>query len=782
MSNGVIEIAKQFASHGYLVFPTYQSKESVRAKPFGWTGKPPTDPQKLKLAIYPTTSSNDIDMWEDKIRMYHSLITGFGIIGRNCIIFDIDEKNGKHGLESFKQLRTRFDIPKPSIVTQTKSGGFHFFYGRPRVYTDAHIKTVSNLTIDGTEYPGVDVRGNGGCVIGPDIITSEYQEGKYCLIYGSPASPLTDLPENLCKHLSISQIKPEKDNLADSLVVSGVISTLSPEEQAKHGIMPDTVPVGQRNSVMFLYISALKNKMYSKKDIRSLCEILLTRCEESDSTGIDLDDMIERSFTTDHNNPYDIARYILENDFYKLVSRNVLYFTTKTTQYFLAGDMMTSSSLRELLRPYSAKVQVGDEKPKNLNPAEVILNKISSENLVSGTASIGRDEKIIHFKNKKFVNIYNKPDTTGVADVKVIDEFQALIERLFLQKGSYDFELAMDFLSWGIQNPQLKTSMAIFLISKNRGVGKSLLFNLLSGIHGQSKFGHAQAEFFKIEQLSSKFFDPSNCIMCLLDEVQFSYHRNLQQETAVFWRHIKNLITSPEISVEEKFKDVLIKPNLASYMLAGNSANNFPMEELDRRIWVVDSEAAEIPVGTCDSLYNAIKIKYNQPAESEHVFKSIRIFLNERKIINDLTSIRAPHTVIKDEMVRNSMAVEEEWFKDYFGNPENLFARRPFITMNMLKYILLYNEYIPASWSENYLSVIKLLRRTNTVQALRRSGSIYQLKNITDIDQNGKIITNTQASIYFTRELTEIDVGNIKPYIQDHIEDIKSFRKAAFHL
>jgi hypothetical protein len=133
-------------------------------------------------------------------------------------------------------------------------------------------------------------------------------------------------------------------------------------------------------------------------------------------------------------------------------------------------------------------------------------------------------------------------------------------------------------------------------------------------------------------------------------------------------------------------------------------------------------------------------------------------------------------------MVRNSMSVEEEWFKDYFGNPENLFARRPFITMNMLKYILLYNEYIPASWSENYLSVIKLLRRTNTVQALRRSGSIYQLKNITDIDQNGKIITNTQSSIYFTRELTEIDVGNIKPYIQDHVEDLKSFRKAAFRL
>lgn len=77
----------------------------------------------------------------------------------DLFVVDVDVKPGKNGLESLTALVKRIGRLPPTRTVRTGSGGLHLYYRRP-----AGVRVPNSV---GKLGPGIDVRGDGGYVIGP---------------------------------------------------------------------------------------------------------------------------------------------------------------------------------------------------------------------------------------------------------------------------------------------------------------------------------------------------------------------------------------------------------------------------------------------------------------------------------------------------------------------------------------------------------------------------------------------------------------------------------------
>ncbi len=99
-----IDIAKQFATNGFSVFPLYKAKNGHKSTPWGWAGNT-VKAEKADLAIPATTDLSIIETWPKLIaRGYNSTVCGFGVLGKRSVILDLDMKNDVDGIASFKLL------------------------------------------------------------------------------------------------------------------------------------------------------------------------------------------------------------------------------------------------------------------------------------------------------------------------------------------------------------------------------------------------------------------------------------------------------------------------------------------------------------------------------------------------------------------------------------------------------------------------------------------------------------------------------------------------------
>lgn len=158
MRNGMVQVmselknnALNYVKKGFKVFPL---KPNTKGE------------QVLESWKYEsTTNLNQIDYWWNKNPNYNiGLVTGNGLL-----VIDIDVKNGKDGLQSIKKHGK--GLPATAII-KTPSGGYHLYY---------HVnKTISNRV---NLYDGIDIRGDGGYVLG---IGSKTDKGIYMLYKDVP--------------------------------------------------------------------------------------------------------------------------------------------------------------------------------------------------------------------------------------------------------------------------------------------------------------------------------------------------------------------------------------------------------------------------------------------------------------------------------------------------------------------------------------------------------------------------------------------------------------------
>lgn len=750
------DIAVQFAACGYYVFPLYRGRNSARLKPYGWARNDVVAPDKVDKAIPATNDEKVVETWPDLVlRIYNSEVIGFGIVGIDCVILDLDKKNGKDGIAQFALLQSQHKIPKTPMATVSKSGGIHLFYQKPAKYRDIQLKTMSGIVVDEHKYNAIDLRGDGGFVVGPDMLVDKLEDvplGKYGTVGLIGPYLLPPFPAQLME----KWIRPSGATDVDSM-----IGTFQDEDDFKalirRGLIPEFVPKGARNESFFIFANVLHSKGVPIEAAREMCKTLAEKCEDRASLpqSVDVEAILSKAYVVQKDNPYDVAVDLVQRGLFQVTGygNRLCYCILEDNPYIQSKDVHDETSMKVLLTRFQKAYTNDKGKSGILNPMTVVTKIIGHENQVDMIGFKPNAGEVFSLHDepgaKRFLNTYRPiPPVSNPRDLEdqVWAEFDLLMTRLFGEKGSDDYVLGMDFFAWLLQRPEVKPSIAPFVMSVNRGVGKSLLFNVIVQIMGTAKDGERQARFVKLDEISGRFFNPSGCLINLIDEVQFPVHQGMRKESTAFWRHLKNLITAETISVEIKGGSTYQCPNTAAVAMAGNFGSYFPIEEFDRRLWIIDNNAPLLERGEVDHLFSLVKRNAVDTDDRLRYIDTIRWGLRNHKIKNDLSSIRAPMTSTKQEMYENSLTDLEEWFVTHFKDRGNLFAFTPIVSQSALDYT--YEQCNPLG--DQGKSVFRELKRKGFLRGIRTADGLPRQVTVPEIGMDGTLIRSDRKSVLYT--------------------------------
>jgi hypothetical protein len=154
--------ALDMAARGYLIFPLTPGAKTPAVK--DWQGHATSDPEIIRKVW----AHGDYNI---------GVKTGAGLL-----VVDIDIKKGKQGASSFAALGLTAE-EKDTFRVKTASGGWHVYYRY-----DPALVFGNNA---GRLGDGLDVRGDGGYVVGPgSVLTNGSGQGSYTLELDHPLAAL----------------------------------------------------------------------------------------------------------------------------------------------------------------------------------------------------------------------------------------------------------------------------------------------------------------------------------------------------------------------------------------------------------------------------------------------------------------------------------------------------------------------------------------------------------------------------------------------------------------
>lgn len=782
----IIKFAKIFAKSGFYVFPLYGDK---LYKPYGWALNKVrmTDKIKENQIIPATTDVEIIEQWPELVKAgFNQDLTGYGVLGLGCVILDLDDKNGKEGSKLFKEeMQKAFNIPPPELVVKTKSGGFHLYYSKPKQLDSLVIKSLVNVNVGGVKYNGIDVRGDGGMVVGPTSDT--WEPGVYAIVKGSPSTKLSALPSGLTvalgknSHiLSDPEVKPI-ERAEDEISI------------LRRGEIPESLSVGNRNNGFYQYLCALRNKGIGKNTALAYAEKLVEVTEEKETLtdSVDIEEMIDRIWDIDIDNPHDVCIDLIKRGLYRLNGhrRQLTYMILETNPYVSSKSDHDKSSLRQLLARFAKSVLV-DGKTKVINPADVVDVYITPDREVDtlGYMPNGDTTFTMAQNGTTHLNLWTDPRdliVDGFYDEKYWDMFKELVRRIFGPEGSDEYKLGLDFPAWLIQRPGLKPVVTPFIMSRTRGAGKSLYLSILGFIFGSSKIGSMQAQMCRVEDIGSRFFNPSNATLLMFDEVQFPINRDMRTDAARFWKGLKLLITSEIIPVEYKGGNTVQAPNFAGIIMTANTGNNFPIEEFDRRIWIINNDPPELERGIMDEFFD-LKSRTLDATTQLTVLNTLRTNLLRHQIHHKLDSMRAPMNAMKEEMYMNTLSDLEAMWHSYFSDTSNLLAKTPVLTESAIIYLISCMDGFTDKQRENPTTTFRDLRRRGLIESVKIPSDPYQtrtMSGIMDVGSNGAISeTPRRKTLYTTRTHGTYNYSpndDVRKAYMQNLHDLKSMSRSA---
>lgn len=786
-----VALAADFAEKGFYVFPLYAGSNNQRIKPYGWALNE-VEPEHREKVIKATKDVEYVKQWPKLVKeKYNSEVVSYGVLGLDCVIIDIDMKNGKNGVSQFHKLIATNNIPKPIMVTFTKSGGLHAYYRRPEKLKNAHVKTLANVQINGVQFDGLDLRGNGGFVVGPDLILtpgSKATPGKYCITKINRVEENPEFPEEIL----VQWIRNTLHNDLDNMMFDYGPDPEDFKAQIRRGVIPKFIPAGARNDSFYIFVNVLHSKAVPIDVAREMCYKLRDVCEDPETfeLSVNIEELLSRVYVVKKDNPYDVAVDLIDKGLFQLTNykSKIHYAIFEDNPYIASRGIHDESTMKTLMMKYQSSVQLANGKTKSVNPFDIVPKIMHDENRADAVGFLPGMGQVFTLHNdpgaKRYLNTFKRipiPKSPDGLDFKIWDEFCLIVSRLFGPEGSDEYTLGMDFLAWLLQKPGYKVGIAPFIMSYHRGVGKSLLFDVIIQILGTSKVGDRQGRLMKLDEITGRFFDPSGTIVNLIDEVQFPVHKDVRKESVTFWRHLKNIITVNTVPIEIKGGAVYQVPNTAGLMLAGNTGSHFPIEEMDRRLWIIDANPPVLKMGEADRLFNITRQGHIGVDEHTKYVHTLRYQLFNRKIEMDLESIRAPMTEIKRELFMNSLTDTEEWFVDHFETADNLFAATPIISKSAFVYVVETDPKLMGSkWRENVDAFFRDMKRRGYLRPIRIVGSSESSRAMKApiIGSDGKIYeSNRREVLYTTRDHGSFDDEKNDTILQAYMQNIHTIKR-----
>jgi len=152
--------------------------------------------------------------------------------------------------------------------------------------------------------------------------------------------------------------------------------------------------------------------------------------------------------------------------------------------------------------------------------------------------------------------------------------------RVLCRKNEINYEYLLKWMSKIISHPETKTGISL-AITGEQGSGKTSLYKILREIMG-NKYCYTTNKPQDIKKEFNGYL--YNCLLCLFDESSFDkndYHK------------VKQWTTEDIISIELKGQDQNVVRNFTTFMLATNERKFLPIENNDRRWFVLESSNEE---------------------------------------------------------------------------------------------------------------------------------------------------------------------------------------------
>jgi hypothetical protein len=150
LQDKMLDVALALGAEGHRVFPLRHSAVHEEAKKPAiprWQVRASSDPDLIRA------------MWAECPNANPAIATGKGVM-----VLDVDNKPGKPGMASLELMQIEHaDLP-PTMAVRTPSGGLHLYFRFP-----PHV-TIRTAVEAFAEYPGIDVRGDGGYVVAPGAV------------------------------------------------------------------------------------------------------------------------------------------------------------------------------------------------------------------------------------------------------------------------------------------------------------------------------------------------------------------------------------------------------------------------------------------------------------------------------------------------------------------------------------------------------------------------------------------------------------------------------------
>ena len=219
MDNPILEAALNYAARGWSVIPISKTKTPL-VKWETATREELTDPDTIK------------GWWKQFPAANVAIVTGKRSGGLVVIDLDIDDEKGLDGVKSLEDWCDQNDIcPIDSIATvETGRGGKHLYFQSDNLYHNQ----VGCLE-------GVDVRGEGGCIVAPPSV-----HGKTRKEY------IWDIEED-------DPVIPKADSDVVFFLASMEMKNTNHDRQKEKNDFTSKTSEGGRNNKLFKYVSRLQS-------------------------------------------------------------------------------------------------------------------------------------------------------------------------------------------------------------------------------------------------------------------------------------------------------------------------------------------------------------------------------------------------------------------------------------------------------------------------------------------------------------------------------------------
>lgn len=500
--------------------------------------------------------------------------------GTDLIVVDVDsaEHGGKYdGIETYQAIKDQFP---ETFTVQTPSNGLHLYYATtPEQIEELNILTCTNW------LPGIDIRSNGGYVVGPESTRDDYPGKAYTILNGQK---LNNLPVDLFRRV---KTRADKKKTAKSASNQSITSSLITSETSTYSSLPDSIPLGQRDDTLFKYACSWRERGYAYDLAKVLMEQLYERCEQKPFDHIRLENAIEkldrawREYVPGEREapPAELSSVAPG----KLVEEGSLAvgppvdIAEALTRFLLIeeGERVADTSKhpkQALMKFATFKLSYKNCK---FNGREMSAAWIANRHRQTVRDAIywPHAQKIINYQGERFFNTYHG------SDMNLNIEFNDKKIEIFINHMKYmfpkpdDFKLILQWLILTLQKPEIRIPWAPLIVSKP-GVGKSWLYLVM-----QKLLGDRNCSLIRDRDLESAHngYYSEKTLVCL-DDVKRGKNLHLELDT---------VLTTHSLLINHKYGGMGTEKIFFNFICFANPGHGITLGQDDRRFWVNESSA-----------------------------------------------------------------------------------------------------------------------------------------------------------------------------------------------